>query len=382
MRRRISVFLAVLSLLAVFTGMKAAEAFPAHPYGAMAAVLALVAFVVGAAVVDRRGLLPEDSGASRALAWAAGIATGVWATFLLLSAISSVAELALNAAGGAALAQSLPAAAVGASVLFAGLGLKQAVRGPRGREVAVPVRGLPEGLRGLRVAQISDLHVGPTIRRRQVERVVERTMALKPDLIALTGDIGDGDPSRLQDALAPLSRLRAPLGVYYVPGNHEYYWGAKAWLAEMRALGLVPLVNENRVVDSGGARLLVAGIPDEQGGMFLPGHEPDHLRAAEGAENADFKLLLAHRPDGASAAERAGFDLQLSGHTHGGQFFPANLFVGLFHRFARGLERAGRMWIYVSPGTGYWGPPNRFGVPAEITALTLVDEGAVRPVPA
>jgi predicted MPP superfamily phosphohydrolase len=371
MRSRMLVFLGVLSVLAVFTGLKAAEALPSHPYAAMAGAVGLVATFVGWMLADRGGLIREGSRASRVLAWTASAAMAVWTTFLLLSAVSSLAELVLSAApGGAALAQSLPAAAAGASLLIAGLGFREALSGPRVKEVRVPVRGLAPGLRGLKIAQISDLHVGPTIRRRAVERVVARTLALEPDLIAVTGDLADGTPDRLAGALEPLARLKAPLGVYYVPGNHEYYWGAQEWLAKARELGWTLLVNENRLVSRG---LLVAGVPDEQGGLFVPGHEPDHRRAAAGNDRADFRLLLAHRPDGANEAARAGFDLQLSGHTHGGQFFPASLFIGLFHRYARGLDRAGNMWIYVSPGTGYWGPANRFGVPSEITVLTLVE---------
>ena len=369
------VFLGVLAVLAFFTGLKAAEAVPSHPYAAMAGAFSLVGLFVGWMTADRRGLLPEGTRLSRALAWVASGAMALWATFLLLSAVSSVAELVLSAApGGAALAQSLPAAAGAASLLIAGVGFRQAMTGPGVKEVLVPVSGLPPGLRGLKIAQISDLHVGPTIRRRAVERVVARTLALQPDLIAVTGDLADGTPERLADALEPLARLKAPLGVYYVPGNHEYYRGAAEWLAKAVALGWTPLVNDNRVVSRGGAELLVAGVPDEQGGLFLPGHAQDHRRAAKG--DADFRLLLAHRPDGAAVAADAGFDLQLSGHTHGGQFFPASLFIGFFHRYARGLARAGRMWIHVNPGTGYWGPANRFAVPSEITLLTLTDEPA------
>jgi len=379
MRRRYAVMLGVVSLLGLFTGMKVAALFPAHRYAAMAASLLAVAFFVWWQIAYRTGVLPDESGGTRALAWTASVGMGVWATFLLLTMGASVAGLLLSASPrGDALAVALPAAAGGASLLIAGLGFGQAVKGPRVKRVTVPVRGLAAGLRGLRVVQISDLHVGPTIRREAVESVVDRALALEPDLIAITGDLADGTPARLARHVEPLSRLRAPLGVYYVTGNHEYYWGAGAWVEKAKELGFVPLVNENRVVSRGGARLLVGGIPDESGGMFLSGHEPDAIKAAAADGVIDLRLLLAHRPDGVPAAEKAGFDLQLSGHTHGGQFFPASLFIGLFHRYARGLDRHGRMQVYVSPGTGYWGPAHRFAVPSEITLLTLEAEPEAR----
>ena len=375
MRNRLLVFLGVVSLLGFYTGAKAAALFPLHRAAAMAASILLVAFFVSWQIAYRNGAFPEESGWTRALAWSASVGMGVWATFLLLSVGADVADLLLSASShGAVLARALPAAAGGASVLIAGLGLGQAMRGPRVKEVSVPVAGLPAGLRGLRIVQISDLHAGPTIRRRDVERVVERALALAPDLIAVTGDLVDGTVERLARHVAPLSRLRAPLGVYYVTGNHEYYWGASAWIEKAKELGFIPLINENRVVARGGARLLVGGTPDESGGSFEAGHAPDALRAAATDGPVDFRLLLAHRPDGVPAAARAGFDLQLSGHTHGGQFFPASLLIGFFHKYSRGLARHGRMWVHVSPGTGYWGPAHRFGVPAEITLLTLTDE--------
>lgn len=375
MKGRFRVVFGVLALLGLFTGMKVADVFPGHPFASMALSIGLVAFFVVWQIAYRNGSLPEDAGWSRALAWGASAGMGLWATFLLLGIGVSLVELFLSASGhGAILARALPAAAAGGSLLIAGLGLGQAVKGPSVKRVDIPVRRLAPGLRGLRIAQISDLHVGPTIRRGEVERVVERALALKPDLIVLTGDIADGEVERLARHVQPLSRLQAPLGTFYVTGNHEYYWGAPRWIEKMSELGFTPLINENRVVARGGARLLVAGIPDESGGYFQPDHHPDVRRAAESDTPVDFRLLLAHRPDGVPAAERAGFDLQLSGHTHGGQFFPASLFIGLFHRFARGLDRHGRMQVYVNPGTGYWGPAHRFGVPAEITLLTLVEE--------
>ncbi len=374
MRSRFLAFLGGLALLGLFTGMKAAEVWPAHPYAAVAGSLLLVAFFVVWQIAYRRGGAGGESAPGRAAAWAASLGMGAWATFLLLSVATSLAGLALSVSErGAILAASLPAVAAGASLVIAGLGLRQAVKGPVVKEIDVPVEDLAPGLRGLRIAQISDLHVGPTIRLRDVERVVERVLALEPDLIAITGDMADGTVERLARHVAPLARLNAPLGVYYVTGNHEYYWDAAAWIGKARELGFTPLINESRVVERGGARLLVGGIPDESGGAFLPGHEPVVWRATTGGR-VDFRLLLAHRPDGVPEAERVGIDLQLSGHTHGGQFFPASLLIGLFHRYARGLARHGRMWVHVNPGTGYWGPAHRFGVPSEITLLTLKEK--------
>lgn len=355
MRSRFAVFLGVLVLLGLYTGLRMAELFPGHWIAATTAPVLLVAFFVGWQIAYRNGSFPEEARWARAFAWTASVGMGVWATYLLLTV----------------LAHPFPAAAAASSLLIAGLGFGQAVSGPRVKKVSVPVRALAPDLDGLRIAQISDLHVGPTIRRGHVERVVERVMALEPDLIAITGDMADGAAAALARHVEPLSRLRAPLGAYYVPGNHEYYWNAKEWLSKADELGFIPLINENRVVARGSARLLVGGIPDESGGHFLPGHEPDQRRAAAAGDFVDFRLLLAHRPDGVPAAARAGFDLQLSGHTHGGQFFPASLFIGLFHKFSRGLYRHGDMRVYVNPGTGYWGPAHRFAVPSEITLLTL-----------
>jgi uncharacterized protein len=361
-RSRYAALLGTLAALGGYVSVKAALAFPASLCAAAAAGLLPPALAVGWQVGYRTGRLPDESFAARALAWASAAALGLWSTFLLLSAIGdALALLRVPWPAGAATA--------GVAGLISAAGLVQALAGARLREVEVKVEGLPEGLDGLRIAQISDLHVGPTIRRAQVGAVVDRVLAAQPDLVAVTGDLADGEAAKLSRQVSPLARLQAPLGVYYVTGNHEYYWDAPSWLAKAHQLGMTPLVNEGIVVERGGAKLLVAGVPDESGGHFVRGHFPDHRAAAAGP--GDFKLLLAHRPDGVPAAERAGFGLQLSGHTHGGQFFPASLFIGLFHRHTRGLSRHGRMWVHVNPGTGYWGPPHRLGVPAEITVLTL-----------
>jgi len=241
-------------------------------------------------------------------------------------------------------------------------------------EVRVPIARLPAELEGLRIAQISDLHVGPMIRGGYVERVVQRVLDLKPDLIAVTGDLADGVPEKLKVQVQPLSKLKAPLGVYYVTGNHEYYWGAQAWIDKAAELGFIPLLNENRIVSVRGSKVLVAGVTDTFAEQFIPSHRSDPAKAAATDEKPALKILLAHRPDSCLEAEPAGFDLQLSGHTHGGQFFPFSLLIPLFHRYWRGLNRHGRLWLYVNQGTGYWGPPDRFAVPSEITLLHMTKE--------
>lgn len=252
------------------------------------------------------------------------------------------------------------------------VGYVNARRIPRVADVAVPIANLPKPLHGFTIAQISDLHVGPTIKRGYVAGVVERLNALHPDLIAVTGDLVDGNVDRLRPDIAPLAELRARHGVFAVTGNHEYYSGVAPWIAEFRRLGMRVLMNEHEVIDHDGTALLVAGVTDYSAGHFDPAQASDAAKALSGSPaGVAPRILLAHQPRSAGAAEKAGFDLQLSGHTHGGQFWPWSLFVPLQQPFTAGLHRLGRLWIYTSCGTGYWGPPKRFGAPAEITLLRL-----------
>lgn len=263
------------------------------------------------------------------------------------------------------------ASLIGVTASGTGLGFHEARKLAEVVEVDVPVAGLSPDLDGLRIVQISDIHVGPTIKRDYLQAVVDRVNGLKPDLIALTGDMVDGYVDDMRGEVAPIRQLRAPLGAYFVPGNHEYYWDGPAWCAEVERCGMHALINSHRVVEVGNARLVVGGVTDYRAGARVDGHETDPHKALEGAPEADFRLLLAHQPKSVWEAAEAGFDLQLSGHTHGGQFWPWSLFVGLAHPFTRGLNDYEGMKIYVSRGTGYWGPPIRLGVPSEITLLTL-----------
>lgn len=260
---------------------------------------------------------------------------------------------------------------VGASASATGYGYFQATRIPEVRRVDVPVKGLAEGLDGFRIVQLSDIHVGPTIKRAFAEGVAARANQLKPDLIAVTGDLVDGHVRQLRYDVAPLGELRAKFGTFYVTGNHEYYWDGPGWCAEMARLGWRVLINTHEVLSVNGARLLVGGVTDYSAGRMVEGHTTDPHKAIAGAGDVDFRLLLAHQPKSVWEAAKAGFDLQLSGHTHGGQFWPWSLLVGMAHPFSRGLHDYENMQIYVSCGTGYWGPPLRLAAPSEITLLTL-----------
>ena len=265
-----------------------------------------------------------------------------------------------------------PSAVVAGSFVALAAGSAAALGGPRVRRVDIPVAGLDPALDGLRIVQITDLHVGPTIGGRYVRRVVRMANELKADIVALTGDFVDGPVSRLAPHVASLAELQPAERRFFVLGNHECYSGAAEWIEHFRAMGLQVLLNEYRVLPVGAAKLVLGGVLDPASG------QPQRLDLARGdAEGPAFRLLLAHNPKIAPLAEQAGFDLQLSGHTHAGQFFPWTLAVHLVHGpHVSGLSRSGRMWVYVSAGTGSWGPPVRFGTEPELTLIRLVSPGA------
>ncbi|NOY91839.1 MAG: metallophosphoesterase, partial [Deltaproteobacteria bacterium] len=260
---------------------------------------------------------------------------------------------------------------LGVTGVWTGRGAWEASREPQVFEVEVPIRGLPEALRGYRIAQLSDLHVGAALDGDDLLAAVRTVQGLSADLIAVTGDLIDGTVEDLTAQVASLGELSAPDGVYFVTGNHEYYWDGPAWCEHVSSLGLEVLINSHRVVERDGARILVAGCTDYRAASFVPEHRSDPAAARAGAPRVDLSILLAHQPKSAFAAAEAGYDLQLSGHTHGGQFFPGTLLVGLVQPFVKGLHQLGAMHVYVNRGTGYWGPPLR-DIVREITLLSLV----------
>ena len=267
--------------------------------------------------------------------------------------------------------QSANIGVLGLSALACAFGVWRARRHPSIVKVEVPIPNLPEELEGYSIAQISDLHLGPTLSGAFMRRVVKSVNELKPDMVAITGDLVDGSTTHLAGHVEPLKDLSSADGTYFVTGNHEYYSGAEPWCRTVSDLGLNVLNNAHSVIRRGAAKLMVAGVNDYRAHKILPSHRSDPAAAVAGAPDCDVRVLLAHQPGSCLDAREQQFDLQLSGHTHGGQFFPWNFVVGRFHPFHRGLNAWQKGWVYVNRGTGYWGPPMRIGVESEITLLVL-----------
>ena len=317
------------------------------------------------------------------LAWVGLLCMGLFSSLLVLTALRDVMLAAVWVAAtlGWSPAQALlPGMRAGCALavpvvalLVTVLGFWNARRTARVVRVDVPVAALPAALEGFTVAQITDIHVGPTIKQHYLQAIVRKVNALEADMVAITGDLVDGKVHELADHVAPLAQLRSRHGSFFVTGNHEYYSGAHAWMAELRRLGVRVLMNEHVVLQQNQAAVVLAGVADFHADRFDPSHRSDPHAAIAGAPlDAGVRLLLAHQPRSAFEAAKAGFDVQLSGHTHGGQFWPWNLFVPLQQPFTAGLRRLQDLWVYTSRGTGYWGPPKRFGAPSEITLLRLV----------
>jgi predicted MPP superfamily phosphohydrolase len=373
-RRSFVSFLAILILLHLYIGLRLLPAMDIGLAGMAAGALLLAA----SAVLVRIGLVAPSLRRTRwseALTWSSLLAMGFFSSLLVLTLVRDLALLGLRLASAGSVdithdsALGVPLLALAVTAI----GFVNARRLARVVKVEVPIAGLPAPLHGYSIAQISDIHVGPTIKRAYLNAIVNKVNSLKADAIAITGDLVDGSVQRLSLHTEPLRRLSAPDGTFFVTGNHEYYSGAEQWVAELRRLGLRVLMNEHVIRTRDDAAIMIAGVTDYSAQHFNPLHKSDPQQAASGApDGVAVKVLLAHQPRTAPAALEAGFDLQLSGHTHGGQFFPWNLFVPLQQPFVAGLNRLRSLWVYTSRGTGYWGPPKRFGAPSEITLVRLV----------
>jgi predicted MPP superfamily phosphohydrolase len=366
----------ILGLLHVYIGVRLLPDLAAGPgTRAGGALLLLGSCVLMLAGLMARALQPRVLADRIAIAGllAASLFSSLFVLTLLRDVILLPAIVALPAHYVHIMASATARLVVGLAAFVTLVGYVGARRRARVVNVDVPLANLPLALQGFSIAQISDVHVGSQIRRKYVDAIVDAVNGLRPDLIAVTGDLVDGSVSDLALHVAPLGRLSARHGAFLVTGNHEYYSGEAPWTAEFRRLGLQVLLNEHVVVRHDGTPLVVAGVTDFSSHHFNPAQRSDPAAAISGAPaDAAARILLAHQPRSAAAAASAGFDLQLSGHTHGGQFWPWNLFVRFQQPFTAGLHRLNHLWIYISRGTGYWGPPNRFGAPSEITLLRLV----------
>jgi predicted MPP superfamily phosphohydrolase len=345
---------------------------------ATAALLGLAVSVLVTFLLLRR-LSPEWG---RVLAWPAFTWLGVMffaftlvlvgdLVRLLLFVQSKVSATPLDPGRRLMLARFLGGgAAIGAGVAGS-FALRRALARVEVVDVTVRLPRLAASRDGTTIVQLTDLHVGPTIGRAFIEDIVRRTNDLRPDLVAITGDLVDGSVERLRHAVEPLRDLKATHGVFFVTGNHEYFSGPGPWRAELRRLGIRVLENERVSIGEGPDAFDVAGVEDHSAARIGGDSRPDLVGALAGRDPSRPLILLAHQPRAIFEAARQQVDLQLSGHTHGGQLWPFTYLVKLQQPYVAGLHQHGNTQIYVSPGTGYWGPPMRLGTRAEITRLTL-----------
>ena len=313
---------------------------------------------------------------SRALSWSAY----VWLGFAFLLLTTTLATSAVFALLGAAspepfdptlVARSRAFLVGGAALTLAGVGLRQGLAAPAVKRIEIALARWPAALDGFRIVQLSDVHIGPLLDRRFAATIAEQVNALAPDLVAVTGDLVDGSVARIGDEVEPLGAIRARHGVYFVTGNHDFYSGADAWVGRVAAFGWRALRNERVSIGAGAASFDLAGVDDVHGRLVEPGAGEDVARALDGRDADRAVVLLAHDPSTFHRASQHDVDLQLSGHTHGGQIWPFRYLVRLAVPWIAGLYRRGASTLYVSRGTGFWGPPMRIAAPAEITEITL-----------
>jgi predicted MPP superfamily phosphohydrolase len=345
-------------------------------------IISLAILVLAAASVGR--IVPR---VGRLLAWPGFMWMGMMFMLLLVLASLDIVRLSVALVGrlsGAAVAMDpsrrtfvarfLAGSALATLGGLAAAAVVSTLRDVSVKRLEITLDRLPQALDGLKIVQLCDLHIGGTLGHDFVDQVVRRTNELNPDVVAIVGDLVDGSVSQLRPALAPLLDLKAAHGIFFVTGNHEYYTrsGGGGWMSEIERMGFRVLRNERVAIGTEQASFDLAGVPDH-GAVRFPDDGPSENvpLAMAGRDPSRAVVLLAHQPIAIHQAARLGVDLQLSGHTHGGQIWPWGALVRLQQPYIRGLHRIGETQLYVSCGTGYWGPPMRLGAPAEITEIIL-----------
>jgi len=340
------------------------------PYAMLVFGLMVMAFIarISISVVDYNSLL-------KAFAWVGYTVIGVMSILFCVAilkdtlsffearwsreSVSPDRRLFFSKSAGAAMAF--------ATLPVSGYGVHSALSEPEIKRVVIEKRNLPSALEGFKIVQLTDIHLGPTIGEDVLRDLVGRVNRIDPDIVLITGDLVDGAAGIIKSYVRPLADLETE--VFFVSGNHEYYSGWKEWGKVLKDLGVIVLDNSSHVLESCNGRVQIAGVPDTSSGNF--GFEAPNIEKAKGHGNYDFSILMSHRPEIADDVAKFGFDLQVSGHTHGGQYFPWNVAIHLFHKYVKGLYEIKDMKLYVSQGTAYWGPPMRIGTEAEITEFIL-----------
>lgn len=353
-RTRVLIAVSILAVchLYIWSRLVVPLALPSGLHALATAVVVALAPALPLGVFGTRGMSRERG---KLLRLSAYIGFG-FSVYLFLAAI--VAHVAVLAGANPRLSALVGTGAAIAVVLG---GLANVARGPIVKAVTVPLAKLPESGVGYRIVQLTDVHIGPMLDGKFAAEVVRRVNALAPDLVVITGDLCDGRFEEMRSHMSPLRDLRARDGVYACTGNHEYYWEMPQWMAELRSLGVKVLHNAHVTINDS---FVLAGVDDSSVSEDVPG-------ALAGRDPNLPVVLLAHHPSTLPRAQAEGVDLQLSGHTHGGQLLPFGWLIRLWEPLAAGLKKFGSTWLYVSQGTGFWGPPLRVGTSSEIALITL-----------
>lgn len=369
---RVAIVVAILALLFVVPFVTLVASGQRWPV--VVVIVAAIVFVATLCALPWLMIRGHGRGHDRLAVMGDTILGVIWVLFAW-SVLGNVARVLLWAFGIAdpARARVVAIAVLAVSAILLVWGNREAMRVPLVKHVEIAIAGLGAGLDGMRVVLLTDTHYGPIDRARWSERVSETVNALDADVVCHTGDIADGTVGQRREQAAPLGNIRARLAKTYVTGNHEYFGEAQGWLDHMQSLGWDALHNRHIVVARDGAQLIVAGVDDRTAqGSGRPGHGADHAAALAGADRAIPVLLLAHQPKQIDGAVEHGVDLQISGHTHGGQIWPFHFLVRTDQPVVAGLSRHGaRTQLYTSRGTGFWGPPFRVFAPSEISVLVL-----------
>lgn len=368
------------ALLHIYVGARLLPALPIHWSVTLlvGVVLSASTMLIPAAMIRSR---QEHNLMNTIIIWCGLVFMGLLSSLIVFTVVRDLLMLVLWLADSISDSNLLTASWISisaitvllVSILVSLLGFISIWLGPAVVKVDIPIENLPEDLQGFSLAQLTDVHIGPTIKRRFMSKVVQRVNDLKVHAVVITGDLVDGRVRQLGKEVMPLAELHSEYGTYFVTGNHEYYSNAHEWIDLLKTLKIRVLMNEHEVLQHNHHNVVMAGITDYSAHQFDPDHRSDPaLALANAPKNSALKILLAHQPRSIFQARHCGAHVQLSGHTHGGQFWPWNHFVPLQQPYTSGLHWFESMWIYVSRGTGYWGPPKRFGAPAEITLIRFI----------